>query len=284
MVTAVGAIGAAMLAAGAATNVLAKALLLVTAHPVVAGLTALGTAIALLAEKFNSAQRAAEDLATHGGAALDKFSLAQLESLKSDLEWRIFFEKLDYRQLTDEELAGRRSEAERALAAVNNSIEEIANRVNGGTGTATGGSSPTSNSNPSAPFANQPSDDPWQKFLSRYGLSKHKMGPNDGALDPFKRIAESVGKRVQAGLKEFQLLPGIGLNDAAGMADRAMGAMKDIFAPGGVLSSAGTFNGSNLLGLQAGGSIDKELVAQGAQQNRLLRDILGEVKDAWKFG
>ena len=138
--------------------------------------------------------------------------------------------------------------------------------------------------NASAPFANQPGLDPWQQFLSRAGLGKHPMGAKDGALEPFKKIAESVGKRVQAGLNAFEILPGFDVNDALGLAERVMGSLQVAFAPGGALSSMGTFNGSNILGLQAGGSIDKDLVKQGVVQSNLLRKILDEVKEGWNFG
>lgn len=98
------------------------------ANPQVAAITALAGAVAYLKVQFDEATDAATRLRNEGSSALEGMAMEQLESMKTSLEWQVFFEKLDYRQLHDEALAGKRSEAERALAAVNNEIEAIQNR------------------------------------------------------------------------------------------------------------------------------------------------------------
>lgn len=124
-------LGKALQSAGKAAGFARIAIAALYAHPVMAGLSALAIAIGTLSYNFGEAQKAVELLAAKGSAALDQLNLSQLESMKSSLEWRVFFEKLDYRQLFDEELAGRRSEAERALAAVSNSIEALEAKLAG---------------------------------------------------------------------------------------------------------------------------------------------------------
>jgi tape measure domain-containing protein len=190
----VGLASAALVAVGTVvTNVtgtvsaLRLAVMALAANPTVAALGALTLAVAALAKTFNDAESAAKKLADEGTAALEKMSMAQLKSVQSDLEWRVFFEKLDYRQLHDETLAGQRSEAERALAAVNNEIEALEARQ-ADIYAREDAKAKSSQIHPEVPFVNQPTiatprnlklPETWKRWI-------------DDAGDAFKDKMEAV--------------------------------------------------------------------------------------------
>lgn len=180
------AVGAVITNVAGTVGVLRMAVMTLAANPTVAAVGALTLAVGALAKTFNDAESAAKKLATEGTAALEKMSMAQLKATQSDLEWRVFFEKLDYRQLHDEGLAGKRSEAERALAAVNNEIEALEARQ--ADLYAREYAKAKSSHHPEVPFVNQPT----------IAAERHLQLPKtwkrwiDDAGDAFKDKMESL--------------------------------------------------------------------------------------------
>lgn len=192
------------------------AIVAMAANPHVTAITALAGAVAYLKTQFDEATDAAERLRKEGSAALDGMALDQLQSMKGSLEWKVFFEKLDYRQLHDEALAGKRSEAERALAAVNNEIEAL--QAKQAETAAMEDAKAKSSHHPEVPFVNQPTmttpkaplelPKTWKRWINdaadelKDRVEAVKIRPNLLMTDPVRWL-ELKAKEVQAAVAGF---------------------------------------------------------------------------------